>query len=257
METPPVPPEEPERLAALEALRLLDTAAEPRFDRFTRIAQRHFQVPIALVSLVDMERQWFKSRLGLDICGTHRDVSFCGHAILGEGVFWVPDALEDLRFADNPLVTGPPHIRFYAGAPLHAPSGHRIGTLCILDRQPRSLTPADLEMLLDLAAGVDEEVGKAVLIAQGRALTQARQLEAVITRAQSEFIGADDRRGAFKGLLDDLLALTDSEYGFIGEVLRTAAGAPYLKTYAITNIAWDTATRSTVTGSTMSSNPRH
>jgi len=129
MQTPRLPSDESERLAALRALNLLDTPAEPRFDRLARIAQRHFGVDIALVSLIDTERQWFKSRQGLDVCETHRDVSFCGHAILKEEVLCIPDALEDPRFADNPLVTGAPHIRFYAGAPVHAPNGQRIGTL--------------------------------------------------------------------------------------------------------------------------------
>jgi PAS domain S-box-containing protein len=242
MEKPAISSEEPERLAALAALRLLDTESEPRFDRLTRLAQRFFGVPTALVSLIDGERQWFKSRQGFEVQQTHRDISFCGHAIHGEGVFCVPNALEDPRFADNPLVIGPPHVRFYAGTPLHAPSGHRVGTLCILDNQPREMSSADVEMLLDLGAAVDEEIGRAALIKQARAQAQSL-LEQAITRAQSEFIGNADRSSAFEALLEDLLALTESEYGFIGEVLRTPEGAPYLKTYAITNIAWNDATR--------------
>ncbi len=130
MQTPDIPDYEPERLAALQRLNLLDTESESRFDRITRLAQRLFQVPIALVSLVDSDRQWFKSKQGLDACETGRDISFCGHAILGSGIFEIPDATQDTRFADNPLVTGAPDIRFYAGAPLQSADGFNIGTLC-------------------------------------------------------------------------------------------------------------------------------
>jgi PAS domain S-box-containing protein len=243
MEEPRVQSGEAGRLAALDALDLLDTPGEPRFDRITRVAQRHFRVNIALVSLVGADRVWFKSKQGIDLCDTQRAASFCERAILSEGVFSIQDAIADPLFAGNPLVTGPPHIRFYAGAPLHAPGGQRIGTLCIMGDAPRAMSRADDDMLLDLAAIVDEEVSKGILIVQGQALALARRLEEVITRAQSEFIAAEDRSGAFQGLLDDLLALTDSQYGFIGEVLGTPDGAPYLKTYAITDISWDSTTR--------------
>ena len=157
MKLPDIPSNERERLAALRALELLDTSFEPRFDRITRVAQRHFQVPIALISLVDANRQWFKSCQGLDATETSRDVSFCGHAILEEGVFYIPNALEDPRFADNPLVTGGAKIRFYAGAPLHAPTRERIGTLCIIDYRARSFGTEELAVLRDLADIVEEE----------------------------------------------------------------------------------------------------
>jgi GAF domain-containing protein len=104
-------------LEALRALELLDTPPEPRFDRVTRIARRHFQVPIALISLVDTDRQWFKSCSGINAAETERDISFCTHAILGENIFYVPNASEDPRFSDNPLVTGEPNIRFYPTFP--------------------------------------------------------------------------------------------------------------------------------------------
>ena len=118
---PAQPPDEALRLQALRGLALLDTEAEERFDRITRTAVRLFGVPTALVSLVDDCRQWFKSKQGLGVTETSRDISFCGHAILGTVALVVPDALADPRFADNPLVTGPPHIRFYAGFPLGGP----------------------------------------------------------------------------------------------------------------------------------------
>lgn len=158
MRKPAIPIEETQRLRALQGLKILDTANEERFDRITRLATRMFDVPIALVSLVDQDRQWFKSRQGLGACETGRDISFCGHAILHEGPTVVPDALQDARFADNPLVTGAPHIRFYAGHPLHAPDGSRIGTFCIIDRIPRKLSAEDIAVLADLAGMVDREL---------------------------------------------------------------------------------------------------
>jgi PAS domain S-box-containing protein len=243
MDKPALPPLEGERLNSLRSLGLLDTPAEARFDRFTAIARQHFGTKISLVSLVDAERQWFKSRQGLEVCETSRDVSFCGHAILGAEIFCVPDALADPRFADNPLVTGPPHIRFYAGAPLHGPDRQRIGTLCIIDDRPRSLSADDRSMLLNLAACVDEEIANTKLLEQARELARSRHLEDIIARAQSGFIANESRQGAFGMLLEDLLALTVSEYGFIGEIRYSDQGAPFLKTYAITDIAWDKGTR--------------
>lgn len=162
MKTPEIPSNESRRLAALRSLNVLDTPAEARFDRITRAAQQHFQVSIALVSLVDEERQWFKSRQGLEAIETPRDISFCGHAILSDDIFYIPNALKDPRFADNPLVTGPPNIRFYAGAPLHAPDGKRVGTLCIIDDKPREFSAEELAVLRDLADEVEQELGKSL-----------------------------------------------------------------------------------------------
>ena len=149
--------DEPVRLAALQALKVLDTPAEERFDRVTRLARRMFGVPIALVSLVDENRQWFKSRQGLDATETPREISFCGHAIHGTDVMVVPDTEHDQRFADNPLVADDPRIRFYAGYPLSAPDGSKIGTVCIIDREPRQLGEHDLQLLRDLGQMVEQE----------------------------------------------------------------------------------------------------
>ncbi|GAC1478181.1 MAG: sensor domain-containing diguanylate cyclase [Acidimicrobiales bacterium] len=150
--------QERQRLATLRTLGLLDTPAEERFDRITRLAQRLFDVPVALVSLVDEDRQWFKSRQGLDVEETPREVSFCGHAILGDGVMQIPDATVDPRFTDNPLVLGDPRIRFYAGCPIAAPDGSKLGTLCVIDSEPRVLSDADQRMLGDLAELVEREI---------------------------------------------------------------------------------------------------
>src|SRR5262249_19013671 len=131
---------EPDRLSALEAYRVLDTPPEGSFDDLAGLASRICGTPMAMISLVDRNRQWFKSRVGLDLAETPRDVAFCAHAILGDGVMIVPDTLSDPRFSANPLVTGEPGIRFYAGAPLRTADGHALGTICVLDHKPRSLT---------------------------------------------------------------------------------------------------------------------
>lgn len=161
MRTPPLPANEAERLRALRDTGLLDSLAEERFDRVTRTAQKLFSVPIALFSLIDEDRQWFKSCQGLQARQTPRSVSFCGHAILEEGVFCVEDAADDVRFADNPLVVDEPRIRFYAGCPVHSPSGRPIGTLCIIDREPRRFSVADRRALTDLAQMLEAEVHRA------------------------------------------------------------------------------------------------
>lgn len=158
MQAPPTPPDEDERLRDLVCLRILDTPPEPRFDRITRVAQHLFQVPISTIALIDRDRQWFKSKQGLEPRQTPRGISFCGHAILQDDVFVVENAVADPRFADNPLVTGHPSIRFYAGAPLSAPSGRRVGTLCIIDSAPRELSAADKRALQDMARWAESEL---------------------------------------------------------------------------------------------------
>ncbi|MCU1487619.1 MAG: multi-sensor signal transduction histidine kinase [Actinomycetia bacterium] len=168
-----MPEDEQGRIEALHALQILDTPSEERFDRITRMAARVLGVPITLVSLIDTDRQWFKSCIGLDQDGTSRRASFCGHTILQEGLFVVPDALADPRFADNPMVVGEPRVRFYAGHPLHGPDGHRIGTLCVLDREPRTLTDDERAALEDLAAWAELELGS---IERGKARDTERRL---------------------------------------------------------------------------------
>ena len=158
MKLPPIPENESERLGALRALLLLDTPPEERFDRIVQFAAREFDVPIALISLVDENRQWFKSRVGLDACETSREVSFCGHALSMDAPLVIEDALRDERFADNPLVTGPPRIRFYAGAQLRLPSGLVVGTLCLIDQASRRLDEIDLGILGSLRTLVVEEL---------------------------------------------------------------------------------------------------
>lgn len=188
MQAPPTPVDETQRLRALTTLCILDTLPEERFDRITRLACRALNVPIALVSLVDRDRQWFKSRQGLETSETSRQVSFCGHAILQEGPLVVADTLEDSRFSDNPLVTESPHIRFYAGQPIHGPDGSRVGTLCVIDRQPRRFSADDCAVLLDLAGTVE------------------RELALVDRAATDELTNLSNRRG-FTMVADRVLAL--------------------------------------------------
>lgn len=155
----PIPADDAARLAELHALNLLDTPPEERFDRITRLLTLTLRVPMAFLTLVDTDRQWFKASCGLGLVSTPRAVSFCGHAILADEAMVVPDAAEDGRFRDSPLVLGPPHIRFYAGQPLHGPGGQRVGSLCIADRRPRTPTAEDLAVLAELAGVVERELG--------------------------------------------------------------------------------------------------
>lgn len=156
---PPLfPADEEARLEDLYSLGILDSAAEAKFDLFTEFLVELLDMPTALISLVDKDRQWFKAAKGLDLDETPRDVSFCGHAILQEDVFIVPDALRDDRFRNNPLVTGEPGIRFYAGAVVKGPSGHNIGTCCVIDETPRELTENQSRMLRKFAAIIQHEI---------------------------------------------------------------------------------------------------
>ncbi len=155
---PPIPLDETCRLQSLQSLRILDTEPEERFDRITRLAKRIFGTPIALVSLVDRNRQWFKSRQGLEARETPREISFCGHAVAQNELLVVADAALDPRFRDNPLVTGAPNIRFYAGCPVRAPNGSALGTLCIIDTTPREFSAEDRAFLCELGSMIDDEL---------------------------------------------------------------------------------------------------
>lgn len=160
MISPMLPEDEKLRLEKLRALKILDSAPEERFDRLTRMAKRMFGVDISVLSLIDDGRQWFKSKASeMDLPDeTPREISFCGHAILGNEVFVVEDTHDDHRFKDNPLVTDNPKIRFYAGYPLKVNNGSALGTLCIIDTEPREFEPEDLQLLKDLGVMAEQEI---------------------------------------------------------------------------------------------------
>jgi GAF domain-containing protein len=171
----PIPEHEAERLNTLRGYGILDTRPEERFDDLTRLAATICGTPISVISLVDEERQWFKSKIGVEVCQTAREHAFCSHAIMSAELFVVPDATQDPRFATNPLVLGEPHIRFYAGAPLAAPNGHNMGALCVIDRVPRQLGREQLEGLRILSRQVMAQVVLGKNLQDLRAALKARE----------------------------------------------------------------------------------
>lgn len=185
MRYPPLLANEPDRLQALHALDLLDTAAEPVFEHITRLLARSLRVPIALVSLVDADRQWFKSCVGLDVCETPREFAFCAHAIAQQELMVVENATLDERFRDNPLVTGEPNIRFYAAVVVRTSSGHALGTLCAIDTTPRTLTQDERDTLSDLAGLVSVQIQQREAIVLSR--QQVNHSMAAIEASEARF----------------------------------------------------------------------
>lgn len=198
------PANETDRLQELYRLELLDTPYEKEFDDLVQLASQICSTPMSLITLIDRDRQWFKARRGLDMPGTPRDISFCSHAILGNRCFVVNDTQSDERFVDNPLVTGDPHLRFYAGVPLTTKSGHNLGTICILDTVPRQLSTQQeqaLGMLSDLAMKLFE--GRI----QNKLLNQKQQRLEELSHTQTRIISivSHDVRnplGSLRSMLD-------------------------------------------------------
>src|SRR5687767_3392329 len=147
----PIPPDEPQRMQTLREYKVLDTAPEAVYDDIAHVCAGVCDTPVALIALIDGTRNWFKARVGVDLSESPRDISFCGHAILGEQIFEITDATMDDRFADNPLVASQPNIRFYAGAPLVTPDGYKLGTICAIDVRPRRLSEAQRDTLSALS----------------------------------------------------------------------------------------------------------
>jgi diguanylate cyclase (GGDEF)-like protein len=223
MQAPDIPLDEARRLAALYATRLLGTSPEDAFDRITRMAARLLKMPISLVSLVDKDIQWFKSRCGFSPAESPRAISFCGHAILEHEPLVVPDALLDPRFADNPLVTGEQHLRFYAGVPLFSIDRMAIGTLCVLDRVPRTLGQDELDILRDLARMVEGLIQHRQLASAAHSLYAHMELDpsnAELSSAagQVEFLlnhdvltGLANRQSLVRAVEKHLAAMGDNE----------------------------------------------
>lgn len=257
---PETPPDEEERLAALRRLNLLDTHPEERFDQITRTVRDLFDVPIALLTFVDERRQWFKSRIGLTFTETERSLSFCAHTILGDGLFEVPDATIDVRFASNPLVTGPPGLRFYAGMPLHAPGGERVGTLCVFDHRRRELNDLQRAALAGLARWGESELWAGELQRVAAVLREedelkdqffanvSHEMRTPITSLQGALealLGGDagelddEQRmfaemahrnaGLLRTLVDDLLLLTRLESGRVSLIRRSVDIRPLVE----------------------------
>jgi diguanylate cyclase (GGDEF)-like protein len=225
MQAAPFPSSESSRIATLRLLNILDTEPEERFDRLTRMAKKLFSVPIAQVTLVDADRQWFKSSVGAAAHETPRGISFCAHAILGNGIMLVPDARDDERFFDNPLVVGDPNIRFYAGCPLKV-GEESLGTLCLIDDRPREFGEEEMQLLRDLAEMAEQELN-AVQLATTDHLTTisnrrgfevlARHALQVCRRLQ---------------LPSTLLSFDLNRFKEINDTLGHAAGDGALKTFA-------------------------
>jgi len=199
---PPIPSDDQQRLARLRSYAILDTEPEQGFDELVQLAAHLFAAPMALVSLVDAERQWFKAKVGLEACETSRDVAFCAHAILEREPLVVTDARLDPRFAANELVTGASHIRFYVGAPLLAGSGSALGTLCVIDTVPRTASAESVAMLQKLAAMVVDRLELRRKLDELRAALAARDAaDAARERTVLELKTALDRVRQLEGLL--------------------------------------------------------
>ncbi|GAB4242573.1 MAG: hypothetical protein OHK005_06450 [Candidatus Methylacidiphilales bacterium] len=213
MPTAPLPPNETQRLAALHALGILGTPPEERFDRLTRLAALTTNCPVALVSLVDAEEQFFKSRFGIDVCRTDRSSSFCAYTILNDNPLIIEDATTDPRVSDNPLVTGEPGIRAYAGVPLKAPDGSRIGSFCVIDYVPRRFDPDAVELLRILASIANDELSSVRITQLVAQLDEARRAADHASRAKGDFLAmmSHEIRTPLNGVIGfaDLLARTE------------------------------------------------
>lgn len=208
----PLPTNETKRLEALRRYRILDTSAEQAFDDFAFLASTICQTPTAMMTLVDTDRQWFKARHGFDATETPREQAFCAHTILGTEVMVVEDATRDARFEDNPLVTADPHVRFYAGAPLIDAEGHGLGSICVLDRQPRSLSPEQNKALQALARQIISQLELRRASADlAEALSDLKTLRGLLPIC-SHCKGVRDDAGFWQSVETYVMAHSDAEF---------------------------------------------
>ncbi|WGI24556.1 ATP-binding protein [Halomonas alkaliantarctica] len=246
MQSPDTHHNETQRLAALHTLQVLDTPQDTAFERLTQLARDLFDVPIALVSLVDKERQWFKSHQGLEVCETERTVSFCAYAIAHDGPLVIEDTHKDARFADNRLVTDSPHIRSYAGYPLRPLDGMAVGTLCIIDQQPRQFSERDLKLLGSLAGQAEELLRlhklQLELAHTAHRMHKEQKLLKVLHQGITDYPALMSGKRLWVFLMEALRELTDSGYALIGEVLPTNT-TNALKIHAITDLSWSEESR--------------
>lgn len=226
MKFPGIPENEEERLKSLYLADLLDTGSEERFDRLTRLAKKIFEVPVVLISLLDRERQWLLACEGLGTRETPRNVSFCGHAILQEGPFIVNDAANDERFYDNPLVTGEPYIRFYAGYPVHLPDGVVAGTLCLIHSTPRGFNDDDIALLRDLAFIVEDEF-KVIGMAKTDSLTGIPNRRGFYSTGEKRFRALNQTNKTFSLIFFDL-----DKFKPINDLWGHAEGDEVLKVFS-------------------------
>jgi PAS domain S-box-containing protein len=230
----PLPHNESERLSALREYRLLDTAAEEELDDLTHLAAQICGTPISMITLVDQDRQWFKSLYGIEVHETPRDISFCARTILEEDLLLVPDTLSDERFVRNPFVTGEPKVRFYAGTPLVTPQGHTLGTICVLDTVPRELTPAQKDAL--------RRLGRQTVVLMNSRLNAARlkESEAMERESQRFLQGTLDALTSHIAVLDEkgvIVAVNKAWRHFAGSATKCGIGDNYLDICASENSA--------------------
>lgn len=233
MHTPEPPPHELARQALLARTALLDTPAEEAFDRVVQLASELFGVPVALISLIDSKRQWFKAKVGIDVCQTPRAISFCTHVVSQGDMLVVSNALLDERFADNPLVTGELAIRFYAGAPLRLDAQHVIGTLCLLDHRPRRFGPRQQARLQQLADTLCELIRQRMLL---QLAERQSKLLLTINQAQSSFLLDRDLGAACSTILHSLLAMSQTTLAFIASCQVDERDSCYLDIPSIAHL---------------------
>ncbi len=216
MKHAPIPENEARRLDALRKLNLLDTPIEERFERITKFACRLFDVSISTISLIDSNREWFKSCQGMSNREGARDVSFCGHAVLESDLLIIPDAQQDERFQDNPMVTGKPFIRFYAGHSLKGPDGYNVGVFCIKDQKSKQMTDGEMRNLKDLVAWVELELNSRQLnvlsIERDQAMQSLKQQYDESERINNVLVNRELRMIELKKEINELCGISGKEF---------------------------------------------